>query len=237
MSLEDTIKNFEKKLEKKQSFHFWQIIFIPLLVAGITAIVTIYTFKEEMTLTETEHGIKKVEVISTIVKDFSSESPERTVLLLSLLKSEKLLGPTVADRLEKYALSLTEKKLNAVINKGGKAAATSLSNAISIVDAAGTEASNELSSRISQRKFYIIVASDTELNFAIAFKKKLRSNGFPNAQVIKTSKRYAVSLALLPYSLAKKHEKKYESMVSFLPGQTNNAYLETPKSHWKIIGI
>lgn len=234
--IEKSLERIEKEISKKPKIiSIASAVLVPIVVAGVAAYVSVYTLQKNLEQSDAERDLKRVEVVSAIIKDFSPKYPERTVLLMSVVKSAKILDSDTADQVEKYALSSTKGKFNNALAEGGKEASKTVEEAVAVIQAADTPAAKKLTSEIHETKFHVIAASNTTLPNAKYFKKQLIKSGFKKAQVIETSKRYAVSVAYLPYNEAKKIEKSFEESSRFHPDYPNAAYLETNKSNWKVI--
>jgi hypothetical protein len=234
--IEDSLKRIEHQLSKKPRFFtIISSVLVPLTVAIVAAFVSVYALQRNVEQSAAERNLKSVEVVSAIIKDFSAQNPEQTVLLMGIVKSAKILDPSTSEKVEKYALSLTRNKLDKAIATGGEEAARSIENTVAVIQAADTPGANQLSAEVASTKFYVIAASDTTKVLAEAFKGQLIAAGFSGAQVIKTSKRFAVSVAYLPYAEALKVKNDFEARDRFHPNYPNRAYIQAKKKDWEII--
>jgi DNA integrity scanning protein DisA with diadenylate cyclase activity len=234
--IEESLKRIEQELSKKPRFFtIVGSILVPLAVAAVAAFVSVYTLQRNVEQSDAERNLKRVEVVSAIIKDFSSQNPEQTVLLMGIVKSAEILDSSTSEQVEKYALSLTRNKLDKAIATGGEEAARSIENTVAVIQAADTPGANQLSAEVASTKFHVIAASDTTQELAEAFKKQLIKAGYSGAQVIKTSRRFAVSVAYLPYAEAQKVEKDFGARDRFHPNYPNTAYIEARKPYWEIV--
>lgn len=234
--IENVLQRIEDKIDRKPRISpVITGVLMPFMIAGLTAVVSVYQLNKNIAVGEADRSIKQLETISAIVHQFSTDHPERTLLLMDIVKSADILETNVTERVEKYALSLTEKKLNSALAAGTEEASQEYSNTIGIISNLQSPLAAVLALESGESVVHVIAASDTTEALARNFRNQLIEAGFTDAKIIKTSKRFAVSVAYLPYAEAKEVEEQFEAYDEFNRNYPNTAFLQIQQPHWSIV--
>jgi hypothetical protein len=227
-----SLDRIEAEVSKKPSVSPWiTSVIIPILIAAVTAFLSIQSASSG----DRANQLKQIEVLHTVISDFSPTNPERTLVLLDVVKATLPLEKGVASKLEAYALSLTSQKVKTALAEGGVSGAAKLEEVLTVVSSANTLAAKSISNQITNERFHVIAVSDTTKELASSFKSQLIKAGFDKSEIISTSTRYSVSLGEFEYENAKKVQQEFQAHSRFHPAYANEAFLERQKPSWTVI--
>lgn len=230
--LQRTLTRIEAKLEEKPAIPPWvTLLALPIVSSALTVWVSLLAVDTD----DRANHLKQIEVVHAVVKDLPNDDPEKTVLLISVLRPAFPKNDKYLKTLEDYASKVTRKKLEKAKAKGGLQGAAEFEEVNKTLSAANTPAARAITEEIRKTRVHIIVASDMPKESALEWRDRLRRAGYPGALAIETSKRFAVSLGEYEYSDAMTLLSNYVNSSPIYKNSRNSAYPESHKSHWRIV--
>jgi len=235
-NIDEKLFRIEEKIDKQKKYYFLEKVLIPFLIAMVPSMFTLYIASKSLNIQKENTSYQKIEILNKLMADFSSDQPEKIIISIDIIKSMIDIEDSVSKKIEMFGYTLTQAKIKDALNKGGEKSSNQIEEVYQTLQGTNNSISNELKQSITNKKYYVIVASGTTRSNALAFIKQLNNtNDFKESFIIKTQSGYAISIGEWPYDLAIKKKQAFIDYPRFHPDFQNLAYLQIRKDDWEIV--
>ncbi len=215
---------------RKSKLPIWVTsVLLPLLVSFATA----YTAFRAVDNDARANDLKQLEILHAVVRDATGD-PDKTLILVEILKPAFPNNNPSFIRLEDYVKGLVDAKLERAQSQEGRGAAEVVERINNTLAAGTSDASKAIIKQIQNKQYHVIVASGLSDKNAHTRMAELVNAGYTNARVIKTSIGFALSLGEYEFETADKLRGEFKNREG-ITAERDMPYLERQKPHWTIV--